>query len=363
MALFLLPSLRCLDKRLVAAQSWHVSVIVVTLTTVHLAETEFETEGIFRVAGVALTLEGVGLMRAISVEGFEKPKVVAAGVTPILQWLPIADLIVDSAYQRRIAGKRCRNVNRIVHRFCWSYFTPVVVAPMEGGKFVIIDGYQRTTAAAVVGFQKVPCQIVIADREEQAVAFKVINGGAAPISRMALQAAAVVADEPLALELADICTRAEVELLRYPVPINRQAAGQTMAIGAIAQCFKRYGGETLITALQCVTQTTNRRPGALSARMIKALCKVLDQDRQRRDSGLALLETFDAIDLMALERASAREAEVKKSSPVQALCDRIRSELDRLYASAQAGVRADLRPERKDAIGSRNTAPALRKSD
>jgi hypothetical protein len=363
MASFLLPSLRCLDRRLVAAQSWRASVIVVTLTTVQLAEAELQTEGIFRVAGVPLTLEGVGLMRAISIEGFDKPKAVAAGVTPILRWLPIADLIVDSAYQRRIAGKRCRNVNRIVHRFCWSCFTPVVVAPMEGGKFVIIDGYQRTTAAAVVGFEKVPCQIVIADREEQAVASKVINGSVAPISRMALQAAAVVADEPLAVQLADICTRAEVELLRYPVPINRQAAGQTMAIGAIAQCFKRYGEDTLITALQCVTQTTNKRPGALSARMIKALCKVLDQDRQRRDGGLALLETFDAIDLIALERASARDAEVKKIGPVQALCERIRSELDRLHVSTQAGVRADLRPERKDAIGSGKTAPAPRRSN
>ena len=60
-----------------------------------------------------------------------------------------------------------------------------------------------------------------------------------------------------------------------------------MAVGAIAQCLKRYGEATLITALQCVTQTSNNQPGALSARTIKALCGVLHDDQARRDSGLA----------------------------------------------------------------------------
>ncbi|HEY2526392.1 MAG TPA: hypothetical protein VGJ20_00350, partial [Xanthobacteraceae bacterium] len=116
-------------------------------------------------------------------------------------------------------------------------------------------------------------------------------------------------------------------------------AGQTMAVAAIAQCLKRYGKETLITALQCVTQTANNQPGMLSARMIKALCDALDQDRERRDSGLALLEAFDAIDLTALQDAALVDAAVKKIAPAQALAGHIRSELDRLLprkATAQS---------------------------
>jgi len=49
-----------------------------------------------------------------------------------------------------------------------------------------------------------------------------------------------------------LCACAQVELLRYQVPADKQAPGQTMAVGAIAQCLKRYGEATLITALQCV---------------------------------------------------------------------------------------------------------------
>jgi hypothetical protein len=80
----------------------------------------------------------------------------------------------------------------------------------------------------------------------------------------------------------------------------------------------------------------------LSARMIKALCDVLDQDRERRDSGLALLEAFDAIDLTALQNAASVEAAVKKIAPAQALAGHIRSELNRLLPrKAQTATPAD----------------------
>jgi hypothetical protein len=275
-------------------------------------------------------------MRPISTEGFEKPKSVSAGAAPMLQWLKITDLVVDPAYQRPIVGNGRRNVDRIARAFSWSCFAPVVVSPVEGGKFAIIDGQHRTTSAAIVGFDSVPCQIVIAAREEQAAAFKAINGTTTPISQMALHAAALVASEPWAVQIAHVCACAQVELLRYPVPADKQAPGQTMAVGTIAQCLKRYGEATLITALQCVTQTSNNQPGALSARMIKALCDVLHGDFERRDSGPALLEAFDSIDLLAIQDASAVDAAVKKIGRVQAMADRIHAELSRLLPQKTA---------------------------
>jgi hypothetical protein len=192
---------------------------------------------------------------------------------------------------------------------------------------------------------------VIAAQEEQAAAFKAINGTTTPISRMALHAAALVAREPWAVQLTHVCACAQVELLRYPVPTDKQGPGQTMAVGAIAQCLKQYGEATLITALQCVTQTANNQPGALSARTIKALCEVLHGDTEQRDSGLALLETFDAVDLMALQTASAVDAAVKKIGRVQAMADRIRAELNRLLphgAAAQRNVRDRVDPSGSD---------------
>jgi hypothetical protein len=78
-------------------------------------------------------------MRSISTEGLERPVNISAGAVPMLQWLRIEDLLVDPAYQRPVVGQGRRNVMRIAKAFSWSCFSPVVVSPIEGVKFVIID--------------------------------------------------------------------------------------------------------------------------------------------------------------------------------------------------------------------------------
>jgi hypothetical protein len=256
----------------------------------------------------------------------------------MLQWISISDLVIDPSYQRPIVGKGRRNVDQIARAFSWSCFAPVVVSPIEGGKFAIIDGQHRTTAAALAGFDTVPCQIVIAVQQEQAAAFKAINGITTAISPMALQAAALVAKEPWAVEMADVCSRAEVELLRYPVPMDKQSPGQTMAVGALSQCLKSYGADTLITALQCVTQTSNNQPGMLSARIIKALCMVLHENQSWRDSGLLLLEAFDRIDLGEIQATSALDAASRRVGRVVAIADRVRAALRGLLPSRVSNV-------------------------
>jgi hypothetical protein len=274
-------------------------------------------------------------MRPISTEGFEKPDSVTAGAVPMLQWMKIADLVVDPAYQRPILGKGRLNVARIARSFSWSCFSPVVVSPVEGGKFAIIDGQHRTTAAAILGIESVPCQIVIAVPEEQAAAFKAINATTTPISQMALHAAALLANEPQAIQIAHVCACADVELLRYPVAVDKQRPGQTMAAGAIGRCLKQYGEATLVAALQCVTRTSNNKTGALSARMIKALCAVLHGNRGWLDQDV-LFEVFDSIDLMAIQKNSAVDRAVKRIGRVQAMSDRIHAELSGIGSSREA---------------------------
>jgi hypothetical protein len=240
----------------------------------------------------------------------------------MLQWVKIADLVVDPSYQRPIFGEGRRNVDRIARNFRWSYFAPVVVSPVEGGKFAIIDGQHRTTAAALVGIESVPCQVVIAGRDEQAAAFKAINGATTRISRMALHAAAVVANEQEALEIAEVCADAGVELLRYPVPLESQAPGQTMAVGAIQAVLRRYGREVVVTALRCFTRSSNNRPGVLTARMIKAMCEVLHRNPGWR-SGFVLLAAVDRLDLAAVERHALRLAAQRGLGRVQTVAEEI----------------------------------------
>jgi len=247
----------------------------------------------------------------------------------MLQWVKIEDLVIDPGYQRPIVGKGRRNVDRIASSFAWSCFAPVVVSPVQGGKFAIIDGQHRTTAAALVGLETIPCQVVIATRDQQAAAFKAINGMTTPISRMSLHAAALIAGEFTAKQVTDVCSKANVELLRYPVRTDKQAPGQTMAVAAITSCLKRYGAATLITALRCVTQTSNNKAGVLTAHVIKALCATLHPVPYWREGGLALIDAFESIDLQEIQKVSTVDAASKQISKPQAMSSRIRDELRR----------------------------------
>lgn len=71
-------------------------------------------------------------------------------------------------------------------------------------------------------------------------------------------------------------------------------------------------------------------------------CAVPHGDPGGRDQGLALLEAFDSIDLMAIQDTSAVDAAVKRVGRVQAMADGIRAELNcRLPRKANARKAAD----------------------
>ncbi|MFB2351582.1 hypothetical protein, partial [Priestia megaterium] len=78
-------------------------------------------------------------------------------------------------------------------------------------------------------------------------------------------AASIAAGEPAALELNAVAEAAGVKVLRYPRAVDRMEPGETLALGALAEGLKAYGRDTLITALTCVTETSNNTPGVLAS--------------------------------------------------------------------------------------------------
>lgn len=219
------------------------------------------------------------------------------GPAPMLQWVKIDDLVVDERYQRPIYGAGRTNVRRIAENFCWSKFAPLIVAPVAGGGFAIVDGQHRATAAALNGFDSVPAQVIVASANEQAAAFKAINGTVTKVSPLSLHRAAVAAGDVAAIELNDVCAAGGVTIAPYPRAVDQMAAGETLALGAMRSQLAAFGRDTLITALQCITETTNAVPGAVSAGAVMALCAVLGANHRWRDAGGALLKAFDEIDL------------------------------------------------------------------
>lgn len=207
------------------------------------------------------------------------------GAAPMLQWIKVEDLVVDDAYQRPIYGAGRSNVRRIAEDFRWSKFAPVIVAPVAGGKFAVIDGQHRATAAALIGIETVPAQVIIADQVEQAAAFKSINGQVTRMHKLALHHAAIASGDASAAELQAVCDAAGVTVLKYPKPVQSLEPGQTLALGAIVQGLKDFGRDTVITALQCVTETENNKPGVLNGQVLRALFATLGGNHAWRDAG------------------------------------------------------------------------------
>lgn len=216
------------------------------------------------------------------------------GSAPQLQWIKIADLVVDETYQRSMSLAGRRNVRAIAEGFRWAAFSPVIVSPVVGGQFAIVDGQHRTTAAALCGFESVPCQVVIASANEQAVAFRRINGNTTKIHPMHMFHAAVASGDPEAVAAMDVAKEAGVTILRSPTKISELKPGQTCSFGAIVSGVKTHGRETVLLSLRALRGPGNDVRGLLVAPIIKAAGNVFAECLRIRPAA-AVLEAFDKV--------------------------------------------------------------------
>ena len=278
--------------------------------------------------GSAMTL------RSIDASGYAPPSNLRAGPAPVLEWLKIAHLVVDDGYQRRISKAGRSAIRAIADAFDWSQFSPVVVAPVEGGRYAIIDGQHRTTAAAVCGFDTVPCEIVMVDRQRQAAAFSAINGRVQRITTMQIFHAAREAEEPWALRVAAVTDSAGVTVLRYAIgaSVPDRPKHSTMAVVVIRKLIEKYGADVVTLALRCITGSQlGDDPGALGQLWIGAISVVLFERPEllaRQDGVIAF---FDNIDSGALLKA-AHQGRGHGVSATESLAIRLRAEIDAEHA-------------------------------
>jgi hypothetical protein len=246
-----------------------------------------------------------------------------------LQWLQIAQLFVDPRYQREISAKGRRNVRAIAEAFSWGKFAPVVVAPLEGGGYAIVDGQHRTTAAAALGIETVPCLIVQADPGEQARAFRAINAQVTRISRVQLFSAAVAAGEPDALDVAAMCAAADVSIRRSPTAISLIKPGETTSIGALYR-LAREPRALALCLLRGIRSQAIEGTNPFRELILDALrLALVDHPAWWGDEGrfIAVLDEIDLDD--EVRRAMARKARERGLSAVDALYARLVDKLQR----------------------------------
>lgn len=258
---------------------------------------------------------------------------------PRLHWIAIANLRVDPRYQRDLEGvKSAKNIIDIAANFSWKKFAPCVVAETEpdSGIFAIIDGQHRTTAAALRGRRDVPCLIVDADVREQARAFAAINGNVTAVSTLQMHAARVAAGEEEAGAVDEACAAGGVAICRYPIKLDTMKVGETLAVSTLYRQLNRYGRETLVAALSCITKTGDGNPGFVRPQVVEALCSVLYGEPAWSDDLPALLQAMESFDF-AKAFAAARVAAARDGGGITAqLVDAIAAHLEHLMSAEAA---------------------------
>lgn len=164
------------------------------------------------------------------------PADVRAGAVPQLMWVKIADLVVDDRFQRPLNKANWNAIARIATGFSWGKFAPVVAAPIEGGRYALIDGQHRSHAAHLCGFDSIPAMIVMLTPEAQAASFAAISGNVTQITGFHVYKAALAAGEGWAESCRDAVSAAGCNLMTYNASAAVRKPGQVYCIALV----KRY---------------------------------------------------------------------------------------------------------------------------
>lgn len=198
-------------------------------------------------------------MRAIDASKLKRPEQIDPGPAPMMQWLRIDALVVDDSYQRDLKPGNWKAIRSIAAQFRWSRFSPVFVAPIEGGKFAIIDGQHRTHAAALCGFAEVPCQIVQMSREEQAASFAAVNGLVTRVTNWQIFKAALAAGEDWAHGAAAVATEAGCRLMTSNTSHFLKKPGEIFGVTKFRQIVEARPRPAIVAALKLLMQADGFR--------------------------------------------------------------------------------------------------------
>jgi hypothetical protein len=196
----------------------------------------------------------------------------------------------------------------------------------------VIDGQHRTHAAALRGIEKVPCQIVLADRKLQARAFAGMNGNQAiRLQPYQVHRAALLSGDAKAIAVDHVCSKAGI-CITTNLPADQMERGDTVAVATIYRAVADHGAPLVIKALEMIASVGDGNVGCVNALAIKAYCSLLARrtDILNHGSVLDMLDDFD----LAAHLATAARTSGKQSEQREALAAEIETFLDTALSTA-----------------------------
>jgi hypothetical protein len=231
----------------------------------------------------------------------------------MMQWLKVADLVIDDDYQRDLRKDNWTAIRRIAGRFQWSRFSPVFVAPVEGGKYAIIDGQHRTHAAALCGIEAVPCQVVQMTKEEQAASFAAVNGLVTKVTPWHILKAAVAAGEAWALDCRKVCADANCVLMMRNGSTADKKPGEIYALALVRNAVKNGHHASVTLALSGLRRSEfGKEAEAYNNEILKPLFAAVVDRPWLAKAGIDLAPFLDRFDIYTAIDRAAQFAKIKR---------------------------------------------------
>ena len=187
------------------------------------------------------------------------------------EMVPVADLVIDSHYQRTMSAKGRSTVAKIIADFDWLRFGAISIA-RHGDALAVIDGQHRAVAATAMGIKHIPAMIATGAAPEAAtfVAINDIRTAVTPVDKFR---AKVAAGDPQAVELSEILTELEISTDVLPgIPLRLR---QTRSISSLYKLIKAHGRGVVFTALELLTDGQHDNPEALTNLNIDSVTEVV----------------------------------------------------------------------------------------
>lgn len=173
------------------------------------------------------------------------------GAMPALQWVPVSELRVDSAYQRSVEhGESQRLIRRIARGWNWNLVQVLVVSRRPCG-LMVIDGQHRLHAARLRGdIAQLPCVVIdCAGMADEAASFVALNNRRRLLGGLELFRAALASGDEQALAIQAAIDAAGLRVAPH-TNFTAWKPGMVSNIGGIREAIRVYGEALTRTALR-----------------------------------------------------------------------------------------------------------------
>lgn len=214
------------------------------------------------------------------------------GNPPSLEWLGVAQLQIDPAYQRACDGPKSRAlIARMIRRWEWALCQPLVVTRRLDGSLFVIDGQHRWNGAKARGdIPHLPCVVLPAiDREEEAKTFVNLNTARQRLSQIEIFNGMLAASDPDALALVNLLQETGWKVARHFNSANYEP-GELACAPMLVRQVRAIGEATVRNALTALREAYPDTPVTVPSKLLGALMLIFQHDWMRRG--------FDADDLI-----------------------------------------------------------------